>query len=786
MCEIRKVSIEGEEPLYYGSRCEKYDAESSAKDDRFDFYKYREKLLYSSISKMGEKSKGLTIGFPRVLVFHELYPFWASFFRKLGYRVVLSAKTNQKNLSFSLENYAAETCFPIKVVNGHVKDLLEKKVDYIFLPSIINVRDNGSEPHENCYLCPYIQSIPYTIAANLELDKYDSELITVPVSLEMNKDVLLDELGELKRNFGWSDTELIEAVEAGMENQQSFYDKIAERGEQFLQERDASRPAVCIVSRPYNGCDAKLSLEIPQKLLQLGVDVIPMEALPLHKKYGDLSDANMYWRFGQKILAAAEIIRDIPNLYPVYITNFGCGPDSFITHFFADRLAGKPYLQIEIDEHSADAGIVTRLEAFLDSLAGVPAEREYPREFRASTFSSNGTPRKIYIPYMSDHAIPFAAALRACGVPSEALPESSEEALEFGKRHTSGKECYPCQVTTGDILHKINSPDFDRKRSAFFMPSASGPCRFGQYHLYHRQVLDELGYDDIPVISPNSRTGYDDDIFSGEGFKQEAWKSLVGTDLLFKIYHHYRPYQKDKAAIDKLYRAYLYKLADYIEHKRELMPLFVAILSDFKNFEPDHDKQLPIIGVVGEIFLRSSRFSNNYLIEHLEDLGAQVWLAPMAEWVFYTNFTYRRRVKSENKWDEFLTANLTNMVQRTQEHRLIELVRGEIPTVYDPPVEELIELAQPYIDVTFSGEAILSIGKAIEYCHNGAGGIVNTLPFMCMPGTIVSALSRKVAADLGGIPWLNLSYEGLSDKSDDLKLEAFVHQAAQFSRAQTV
>ena len=156
----------------------------------------------------------------------------------------------------------------------------------------------------------------------------------------------------------------------------------------------------------------------------------------------------------------------------------------------------------------------------------------------------------------------------------------------------------------------------------------------------------------------------------------------------------------------------------------------------------------------------------------------------MAEWVFYTNFTYRRRVKSENKWDEFLTANLTNMVQRNEEHRLIELVRHEIPTVYDPPVEDLIELAQPYIDVTFSGEAILSIGKAIEYYHNGAGGIVNTLPFMCMPGTIVSALSRKVAGDLGGIPWLNLSYEGLSDTSDDLKLEAFVHQVAQFSRVQ--
>jgi len=780
MCEIRKVTIEGEEPLYYGSRCEKYDTEVKAKDDRFDFIKFRNKVLYSSIEKTKLEEKAVTIGFPRVLIFYELYPFWASFFRKLGYKVVLSAPTNQKILSYSLENFSAETCFPIKVVNGHVKDLLDKQVEYIFLPSIINVRED-SAPHENSFLCPHIQSIPYTIMANFDLDKYHSKFINVPVSLELTEDALKHELKDLQKQFGWTRDKFEAAIEAGLRNQREFYDKIAEKGREFLETRDKSKPAICIISRPYNGCDAKLSLEIPKKLLGLGVDVMPMEALPLSEKYGELADANMYWRFGQKILAAAEIIRDIPNLYPVYITNFGCGPDSFITHFFQERLGGKPYLQIEIDEHSADAGIVTRLEAFLDSLESKQAIERFRKKVYISRFSSNGCPRTLYIPYMSDHAIPFAAAFRACGIPSEALPEPNENTLEFGKKFTSGKECFPCQVTTGDIIGKVQSGDFDRNASAFFMPSASGPCRFGQYHLYQRQVLDELGYEDVPIISPNSRTGYDDPAFGSDDFKRIGWRAVVATDLLFKVYHHFRPRLEDKTEIDGLYRKYLHKLADYIEHRRDLEPLFIAALSDFKKFSSGNGNKLPIIGVVGEIFLRANRFSNNFLVEHLENLGAQVWLAPMAEWIFYTNFTYRRRLKKENSLGEFLTANLTNFVQHKDEKRLVSLVAEEIPSAYDPPVEETIKLAQPYIDVSLSGEAILSVGKAIEYVHNGAGGIVNTLPFMCMPGTIVSGVAGKVADDLGGVPWLNMAYEGLSDKGDELRLEAFVHQARQFS-----
>ena len=206
----------------------------------------------------------------------------------------------------------------------------------------------------------------------------------------------------------------------------------------------------------------------------------------------------MYWRYGQRILAAGKIIKEDPRLYAVYITNFGCGPDSFINHFFRDLSKGKPYLQLEIDEHSADAGAITRCEAFLDSLKNVKAEKAIAlKREKAKTDRT----KKIYIPYMCDHSFAVAAAFQACGVDADVFPESDEETLYWGRKLTSGKECYPCILTTGDMVKLVKDPNFDHQRAAFFMPSGNGPCRFGQYHRFHRLVLDDLGF----TMSPSTR-----------------------------------------------------------------------------------------------------------------------------------------------------------------------------------------------------------------------------------------------------------------------------------------
>ena len=779
MCEIRRVTIEGEAPLHYGSRCEKYDVDKSKKVAAgTDLYKHRDKLLYSVTKRADvEKRKNVTIGFPRALLMYELYPLWSGFFRSLGFRTVLSPPTNQSILEDSLEHFSAESCFPIKVVFGHVMDLIKKQVDYVFLPSVINVRDEGA-PHENSYVCPYVQAIPYNIKANIDLSECNSKLLSFPVDLRMDEQYLRENLSPLMEILDLTEPEYDEAVKAAYTSQAKFYAATQAAGREFLDSLEPGEKAVCVISRPYNGCDNKVSLEIPKKLRELNVRVVPIDFLPLEEYLPDIANRNMYWHFGQRILAAADFIRKHPNLYAVYITSFGCGPDSFITHFFSKQMEGKPFLQIEIDEHSADAGVVTRLEAFLDSLKSYrPGQKLVKTEVLRQ---SNGFSKKVYVPYMSDHAIGFAAAIEACGGEAEALPEPDDESLGWGKKFTTGKECYPCQVTTGDIIRKVKEPGFDQERSAFFMPSAGGPCRFGQYHLLQRTLLDKLGYTDIPIYSPDSENSYNDFPFVDGSFKRVAWNAVVATDLMFKILRRFKPYVKDGQASDRLYRRYLLRLADAIKSEGDLRQVLFSALTDFKRFSTNGSGEKPIIAVVGEIFLRSNRFSNNFLVERLEDLGAEVWLAPMSEWVFYTNFCYKYNSKRDGNLMEFLDGFIRDRIQKKDERRLAEVLLPDVPIAHEAPVEKLIELAEPFIDVSLWGEAILTVGKAIDYYHRGACGIINTLPFNCMPGTIVSALSKKVHEHCDGLPWLNIAYEGLEDKNEEIRLEAFLLQARQF------
>ncbi|KAF0122555.1 MAG: CoA-substrate-specific enzyme activase, partial [bacterium] len=208
-------------------------------------------------------------------------------------------------------------------------------------------------------------------------------------------------------------------------------------------------------------------MDLPKKLRDLGVLAIPLDFLPLEDSDLAKTAGHMYWKSGQRFLTAAHIIRNNPNLYALYLTNFACGPDSFILHFFRDKLKGKPYLQIEVDEHSADVGAITRLEAFLDTLKNVAGKTEVEKRGKTTLTQrkerKESKKRNIYIPYMSDHALVLSAAFEACGVCSTVIPESDEETLELGRKLTSGKECYPCVLTTGNMVRLLKAPDFNRQ-----------------------------------------------------------------------------------------------------------------------------------------------------------------------------------------------------------------------------------------------------------------------------------------------------------------------------------
>ena len=779
-CEIREVTVEKERSLYYGSRCEKYNIDKKkSRDDIPDLFAEREKLLLSSYKPSTSTPQPLAkIGIPRALIFHELYPLWKAFFSELGFEVVFSGRTNKKIVHQGLESVVAETCFPVKVAHGHVLNLLDRgKVDYIFLPTIVNMKQTNPSI-EQSFNCPYIQTLPHFIKSAIDLEGV--KIIDSELAFGWGDRIAKAGLRRLGKSLGKSPRQIKRAISAAEKAQAHFYKAVQARGREILNSLDEKRYAVVIVARPYNGCDAGINLNLPKKLRDLGALPIPMDYLPLDSVDLSKNFPDMYWRYGQKILSAAELIRKHKRLQALYITNFGCGPDSFITRFFRERMGPKPYLQIEIDEHSADVGAITRCEAFLDSLNNVEVEKIFEERCRRVPLFNKKSRRTVYIPWMGDHAFVLKAAFEFNGVPAEVFPESDAETLEWGRKFTSGKECYPCIITMGDMVKLAKSPGFNPKKVAFFMPTANGPCRFGQYHKLQRMILDELGLEEVPIISPNqAKNLYEDLGMHGKNFARQLWEGVVAVDLLDKMLRERRPYEVRRGETEEVYQRYLKGLCQAIRVGKSVSQVLKQAGRAFQEIKTEGMGERPRIGIVGEIFVRNHKFSNDYLVRQIEDLGGEAWLPPFTEWLFHVNGVMKLYSLMKRNYFVYLTTLLRDKFQRHLEHRFSSLVSGALLNGKEPDLNEIWGNAEPYLPPWF-GEAALSLGKSVDYAKKGLSGIINVMPFTCLPGTIASAALKRFREDYNNIPCLVMAYDGLEQANVRTRLEAFIYQARQF------
>ncbi|MDP6379749.1 MAG: acyl-CoA dehydratase activase [Phycisphaerae bacterium] len=791
-CEIRVVEVKGEEKLTYGSRCGKFDEvkKESLGAHLPRLFDERVKLLERSYPKnKPDMPNGKTVGIPRIAHFWELFPLWKGFFTELGYEVVLSDKTNRKLIGVGLQEISAETCFPIKVVNGHVLNALEKGVDYLLLPSIIDM-PRDSDEIVNSYVCPYVQALPYTIKSDVDFSRWPDTQVLVPIlHMSRGRDSVISVLDRLAQDLGAGRAERRRAIETALGAQDKFEADLKVRGKEVLSSIDPDEIALVIVSRPYNGCDPGLNLNIPGKLRDLGCLAIPLDMLPVDEEDISRDFPHMYWKYGQKILASARIIARDRRLYPVYITNFGCGPDSFIMKFFGRELDGKPCLTLEVDEHSADVGAITRCEAFLDSLKGVRASearrtRKVVRAAKLDYTLSYHYPRTIYVPHMDDHGYMMAAAVRAGGARAEHLPMQNEEAIALARKYTTGKECYPCVVTVAGMLQKLMSPDFDRDHSAFFMPTAFGPCRFGQYNKFQRMLLDDLGYDDVPMILLDQDKDFHGDLKNlGRNFRRLTWVGFVYVDLLKKIRNQTRPYEVVSGTCDKLYAEFLRRGEEVIENHGDLAALGAETRRAFEAVEVDSSVAKPRIGVVGEIFIRCNAFANNFIKDKIEALGGEIVDATVQEWVNYTGWSRLRASRTERDVKRWITEKITGRVMRKEQKRIQAPFKGSIRHLFDdPPSDHVVGLGSRYLHPSVHGETILSMGRCLEYIEAGCSGIVNLHPFNCMPGTIVNSFLNRFQEEFD-IPVLKVAFDGLEQATEMTRIEAFMYQCRQKAEA---
>ena len=785
-CEIKKVSIEGERPLFYGGRCERYEVDKSRNKGKGlpDLFAEREeKLIELAVQEPQGRARRGRVGIPRTLFFHENLPFWSTLFAHLGFEVVVTDTTTKQVVRAGCERIATETCFPVKVAHGHLFDLIDKGVDYLFMPSMVRVHW-GHPGLSWGAVCPYVQSLPYTFHSAVNLKELGVKLLQPVVHFGLGSRRLSASVLAMTRGLGIRDAEARKAIAAAQSAQEAFEGYLSQRGREVLASLGKDERAIVIVSRPYNGYDPGVNLRLPSKIKELGIRAIPLDFLPL-RELTDLEPVSrMYWVYGQKILSAAEIIRRDPRLFAVYITNFACGPDSFVQHFYRDWVRGKPYLEIEIDEHSADAGAVTRLEAYLDSLRNVDLSRPVQPVSRGErVLVRKGERRKLYLPYMTDHVYALAAAYRACGVEAEVLPEPDHVSLELGRKLTSGKECYPCILTTGDMAKRAKAPDFAPEKAAFFMPSGQGPCRFGQYHRYHRMILDELGFPDVPIYAPDQDDELYEELQLVDGdFARLAWQGIVAVDMLEKKLRRVRPYEAVRGSSDDVYRRHLAAACEAVQRRQNLVPVLAHAREDFDAVRVGGAPR-PVVGIVGEIYIRSNRFANEDIIRQLEDLGGEVQMPPILEWFLYCNMTARDRVWRRKKYRQFFKLLLTDHVQMRLKKRLETTFKGSLPDWFEPGVEATLRLAAPFIHRSFEGEAVLSVGKSIEFVEKGASGVVNVMPFTCMPGTIVQSILKRYRESHDNVPFLNMAYDGQEQTNSRTRLEAFMFQVAHYGEA---
>jgi predicted nucleotide-binding protein (sugar kinase/HSP70/actin superfamily) len=400
---------------------------------------------------------------------------------------------------------------------------------------------------------------------------------------------------------------------------------------------------------------------------------------------------------------------------------------------------------------------------------------------RASAIAAFGLEgRTLYLPHMPyGGSYLLASAIRSIGIDAWPTSRSNEHTLDLGGKVTSGDECYPQKITVGDFLRHIE--DKGRDNVAFLMPTANGPCRFGQYMQLIRRTFDELGYSDVPIITITSNDGYSSIGEYSMDLVRTAWRAVVAQDALMKMLLKTRPYEREKGATDAVYQTALENVGGAISalgiSNKERLARTVAALTEardaFRAIPADYDASRPLVGVVGEIFCRLNTFANADLVRLVEEQGGECWLSDIAEWVWYVDDEHRRRLGDEGRSysRENAVRKIKAAVQRRDEHALTAPFADDFVGYEEPhDVRQVLEASFPYLPYTGAlGEMVLSTGKAIYMYEKGVDGIIDISPFTCMNGIVTEAVYPVVQRDLDGLPIRTFYFDGTqSDLERDI------------------
>ncbi len=474
-----------------------------------------------------------------------------------------------------------------------------------------------------------------------------------------------------------------------------------------------------------------------------------------------------------------------------------CGPNAMLRHYLGSMTA---YLRLTLDEHTAPAGMITRLEAFKNTCRS-RQEFTRPKYYSARTcyLNQQAQPwKKILIPEPSRHGRVFAAMFRNFGVDAEVLPRSSDRDLALAKRYINGSECLPLIQNVQDFLEYLstNGKISDEKDVVFFQGWACGPCRYGLYAPTQSLIINRAGYGEGRICSIKLT-----DTMKRFGIKYivGVYNGMVAMDLLYKLLHTTRPYELEQGESDALFDHLADRLEGLLEHYRfsmsallrgqHLRPLEQFLQTAAKQFAaiPRRTEKRPLILVGGEFYVRLDDRCNQEIIRKIEAEGGEVSLAPASELFTYTTFiNYQEALASyetERNWGNLLNKTayaLMNRVAERDEHRLFAALGSVFENQAEPAPEQLRELSRPYVSDHYGGEPPMAIGRVCSFASNngGVGGAVFVAPFTCMPASVIEAQMGTLRTDLN-LPMVTIYYDGKENANRDEFIESLVFQARQ-------
>ena len=766
-CRLSIYTV-GCEKIITGGACPKGNTNSSVKPAPDYVYLYKSilnKHLKPLCSDLHGEDPGERVFIPRALSFwNEKGVFYTAFYHHLGFEVVVSPESNDEITEQGLSSSHSETCFPVKMAHGHAaffKPHMRKGKDKLLL---VNLIGEGKDKYK---FCPYVSAAGFLAKDALDMDNGD---VLLPVIYFNDRSHPIEKAfhSDLARVFGkrFSVKQIKKALTAAYQAESLFCDEIYKTGKTLVSKLILKQEKIYVgLGRGYTLFDDKASSRIHELFIKNGLHYIPSFFFkPVPYDINQIAE-NMYWVQGRRIIRHNLETAINSHFFPVRATNFNCGSDSMLL-FHEERImetAGKPHLILQTDGHSSNAQFGTRTLANHEVVKTYKARKTVIEDFVHVNPPVVLKNKIIGIPYMGDHSYILAATFRALGYESVVMPTQTPESRLYSAKLGGSNICQPFSFQVGDSLawlYSLKDKGIDPGARAVIMePMAKGPCRFGQYHVLLKKIIEKSGFPHVDILSPDAEKDYsnlpmgDSEIIAQA---KDLFKGVFCMDVLYDALLRSRPYEKKKGTALACYDDNAARLIAHIENKAGTKTLVSFMASAEKQFENLIDKRIPrkpIIAVTGEIFVRLNPYANHNSIVMLEKYGLETRLSPLSLWMEYTNKTSIQNFRMASRWKHYVKAHLKKRYMQSTSRALFAPFREYLKGREPHDSSHIIHHIQKDLvyDGNIQGESPLSIGEAYLFASGklqDISGVYHVGPFGCMQETAatsqIQSLTRKI------------------------------------------